>query len=125
MCGEKFNLRIFIYKVKINTMSKEIRQMIDKVKNFKQFVNESNFYIPDETVDRTGNYKYDVGDDVVFLNYDYSSKRGKIVSLEKRGMNNQLWNHYLVELDNGKTQIVDEHDILDDDTKSSRFYNPD
>jgi len=33
------NLYIFIYKDK--TMSKEIRQMIDKVKNFKQFVNEN------------------------------------------------------------------------------------
>jgi hypothetical protein len=106
-------------------MSKEMREQINKVKNWNPFLNESNFHIPDETVDRTGNYKYDVGDVVVFLNYDYSAKRGKIVSLEKRGMNNQLWNHYLVELEDGKTTIVDEGDILDDKTKSSRFYNPD
>jgi len=106
-------------------MSKEMREQINRVKNWKQFLNESNFHIPDETEDRTGNYKYKVGDAVVFLNCDYSTKRGIIVSLEKRGMNNQLWNHYLVKLDNGKTEIVDEHDILDGNTKSSRFYNPD
>jgi len=36
----EIKLRIFIYKDK--TMSEDIRKMINKVKNFKQFVNEQN-----------------------------------------------------------------------------------
>lgn len=95
-------------------------KLYTSISEFKKYLNsdrminksESNFYIPDETEDRSGNYKYSVGDVVVFLNYDYSSSRGKILELTKRGMNNQLWNYYLIELSDGKTKIVDESDIL-------------
>ena len=33
--------QLFIYKLKTNYMSKEIRQMIDKVKKFNHFINEN------------------------------------------------------------------------------------
>ena len=42
-CGwfsTKFNSEIFIYKE--NTMSKEMREQIDKIKNFGEFLNENN-----------------------------------------------------------------------------------
>lgn len=103
----------FKYSVMEQKLYTSINEFI-KYLNCDRMINkrESVFYIPDETEDRSGNYKYEVGDDVVFLNYDYSSSRGKILELTKHGMNNQLWNHYLIELSDGKTKIVDESDIF-------------
>lgn len=42
MCGGKFNSLYLYIKKKYKTMSEDIRKMIDKVKNFKQFINENN-----------------------------------------------------------------------------------
>lgn len=84
-------------------------------KNIKTSLNEflceqNNFsMIPS---DKSGDYKYEEGDFVLFANANYSENRGTIVELTKSGMNNQLWNYYKIKTKTGKIETIDENDII-------------
>jgi hypothetical protein len=65
--GWIFNSAIFIYKDK--TMSEEIRKMIDKIKNFKQFVNE-NINLNKKIVYHGGNLNNGEIDNFLYVSFD-------------------------------------------------------
>lgn len=75
----------------------------------KKKVNEQNlFHIPKEKRNPETKHKFKIGDEVEIENADYSTSTGVIVDLGVNYINNIGYNTYLVDLDNGKTTIVDE-----------------
>lgn len=77
----------------------------------EQIKEQSKFHIPDENLNPENPHKYQIGDEIEFETHDYSTEHGVIKDLGTNYINRYGYNTYVVELENGKTTIVDEKDI--------------